>query len=462
MSVPAACSRVNQSPQPYSCPSDEWQSIGNFFRLLNDGVPQRYQSDVGAWGPNRVQVTGKASIRHLEIEHLQDPWSDFNSETTIATTQQAVVADALLAVDAIWNLAFENITTPGHGRPSGVDAGSSIKKGYYQPYTVGTCAEDSIQGAEDERPLAFPAPPWIFAKYIPEPQVDPTLLEPPTFPLPGLTRAEALNFAGPSSENRLRWVELPPDPFNGSAIGAVILLPNDTSGSQTAQGQEIITCTLGAGWGSSILNASESFDLRRGEVTSLVNPAAAMSIAQIIYSLSKKENGGGSVEDYVEITRDFLLPLYPERTINISESWSQYLNPTVADLNTTVFHQLMQGNITYREPRVSAGIILTSLLANGLSRNGIDSQLQGDLRRKIDSNGDSVIDANSWWRGKGDAFIVDPAQSKDWVKLKLESFVMGSAYTTNGLGPKFAITFMTIYIIFALAHTCYAGISGKT
>ncbi len=129
----------------------------------------------------------------------------------------------------------------------GLEAWSSIVKGYFQPYTVGTCAQNSIQDPEDERPLAFPAPPWILPEYIPEPQVDPTSFEPPTFPFSGLTRAEALNSAGPSSENRLRWVELPRDPFNGSAIGAVILLAEQAPGSKTSQGQEIITCTLGAG-----------------------------------------------------------------------------------------------------------------------------------------------------------------------------------------------------------------------
>lgn len=79
-------------------------------------------------------------------------------------------------------------------------------------------AQDSVQGTEDERPLAFPAPPWILPEYIPEPQVDLASFEPPTFRFLGLTRAEALNFAGPSSENRLRWVELLRDPFDGSAI----------------------------------------------------------------------------------------------------------------------------------------------------------------------------------------------------------------------------------------------------
>lgn len=84
-----------------------------------------------------------------------------------------------------------------------------------------------------------------------------------------------------------------------------------------------------------------------------------MSIAQLVHSLSNKANGG-SVGDYLQSMGDFLLPLYPDQTIKISESWSRYLNPLIAGLNTTVLHQPKQGNITNREPRVSVGIILSS------------------------------------------------------------------------------------------------------
>ncbi|KAL8686716.1 MAG: hypothetical protein Q9218_006917, partial [Villophora microphyllina] len=360
-----------------------------------------------------------------------------------------------------WGQVVENTTASGHGVSTGLTGGSSIRKGYHQPYTVGTCAHDSIHDAQDERPLAFPIPSGILPQYLPKQQIDDSLLASPTFPFLGLTRADIMKTAGPSSENRLRWVELPRDPFNGSAIGAVVLLPKPTSRSDTSQSQEILTCTLGAGWGLSTLNATTSEGIGHGDVESSVNNA--MSIARVLYSFAKSYHsraGGGSVGDYLQPTRDFLLPLYPQLPINVTESWSRYLNPVVADLNTTVFHQLMQGNITTRDPRVSAGIILSSLLANGLARIGIESSLQGDLRRTTDSNGDSVIDANSWWQGKGDAFIVDPEESRGWVKLKVNGNILGYAYNTSGTGPKVAIVFLLIYCTFAIAHTCYAGMTG--
>ena len=74
----------------------------------------------------------------------------------------------------------------------------------------------------------------------------------------------------------------------------------------------------------------------------------------------------------------------------------------------------MLSNITNRDPAVSAGIILSSLLANGLSRIGIESSLQGNFKIAPDSQGVSVADSNAWFRGE-DVFIVDPELSKYWV-----------------------------------------------
>ncbi|KAL8992701.1 MAG: hypothetical protein Q9169_006903, partial [Polycauliona sp. 2 TL-2023] len=442
-SVPETCSLVFQTPRHYSCPSDEWQSIGDYLQLIKTSVPPRFQGDISPLGPNRVQVTGKTSIRHLQIEHLEDFWGSTDTKTTIATTPQATVADAMITLSNIFAQSFGNATAAGHGVPRGAspDGGSSIGHGYYQPYTVGTCAQDTIHDPGDERPLVFPVPMRIMPQYLPERQMVDSPLAVPTFPFKGLTRAELMENDWRPSENQLRWVELPSDPFNGSAIGAIVLLPKQASGSNSSQSQEIITCTLGAGWGLSSLNTSLSQASDHGIVKSLVDATAAMSVARYEHSVLK-DSFGGEVLAYLQPTRNFLLPLYPNVPINVSESWSRYLNPVVADLNTTVFHQLMQGNLTQREPRVSAGMILTSLLANGLARIGIESSLQGDLKRITDPNGDSIIDANSWWQNKGDAFIVDPEESRDWVKLKIENSLVGYAYNITGLGPKFAIVFI--------------------
>ena len=69
---------------------------------------------------------------------------------------------------------------------------------------------------------------------------------------PGISRSKLLDTPGPLYENRLRWIALPNNPFNGTAIGAIVLLPN----AQNDTSQQIVVCNLGASWGTTNLNFS--------------------------------------------------------------------------------------------------------------------------------------------------------------------------------------------------------------
>lgn len=121
----------------------------------------------------------------------------------------------------------------------------------------------------------------------------------------------------------------------------------------------------------------------------------------------------------------------------------------------------MQSNFTDRPPSRNAEIILPSLLANGLARIGIGSSLQGSLKTTTNSQDESEFDSNSRFQGRGDAFVVDPEQSEDWVRLKVYSTTLGYAYNTSGAGSKVAIVFLLAYCALAIAHLCYAGITGR-
>ncbi|KAL8628500.1 hypothetical protein Q9189_005816 [Teloschistes chrysophthalmus] len=377
--VPPDCSVVKQFADTSLCPSDEWQSIEKLLQLKLHSLPQRFVEEFGYSGPSEgVEITSKDATR------------------------------------SIWAHTVADVNTGGHGVPlEQLNAVHRIEGDYYQPYTIGSCANDTIKGVNDERPLAFPVPPGVSPDYVPLQTLDNSLLEYPAFPLFNVTRAEILDTAGPSWENRLLWIELPQDPFNGSAIGALALLP-----VQDPRVQKIVVCTLGAGWGQSTLNTS----------TRLLGSSSVQSA----------------------------------ELIAVTKKWASYLNPFVTELNTTVFHQLMQNNLTLRDPAVSAAIILPGLLSNGLSRIGIESSLQGDLRTSTDASGKTVPDSIAWFRGKGDAFIVDPDESKDWVKFKVDTTFEGYVYISSGVGAKVAIVFLLIYCAFAIAHTCYAGISAPT
>lgn len=451
-----SCLVSNALPVNDDCPSSEWQVIQTFLSQTNSWVPPEYQIYSGPISPAGVQVTGQQSLRQLAIRdfHYGPGYvASDGQHAAFGSSQHAAVADALSSTATLWNTALNNVTTSGHGSVlDQLDAIHSITTDYYQPYTLVFCGQDAIQGQGDERPVAFPVLPGSNAQMLDTVEFDNSTISVYGFDFPGLSRSQIMDTPGPLSENRLRWVELPQDPFNGTAIGAVILLPRSSNNNT----QEILVCNVGAGWGASSLNSS-SFGGGAGPVQSEISTeglrsafptpdAANPSDAQSIASISS--------------FGVFKLPLFPERPIILTENWAKYLNPSLSYANTTVFDTLMASNLTIPDIAISAEIIIAGLITNGLSRIGSTSQLQGDLRTVIETDGSTGLDGNYWFSGKGNMFIVDPIESKDWVKLHVSSVFQGYAYNTHGLTPKLAIGFLIAYCLLVLAHVLYAATSG--
>ena len=430
---------------------------------MKNALPSPLEEAFGYPAPDQVQVTGKASIRQLQItRELWKPFMNSDSYTAVATTQQAAVADALIATGDLWGFEMASVSTGGHGVPlERLDAVHHIDTNYYQPYTIGSCANDTIQGFNDERPVTFPIPPGVLPGDLPLQNVDNSSLSYPGFIFDNLTRAEILRTGGPAWENRLRWIELPQVPFNGSAIGAVVLLPLQDSQPRGPQDQDILLCVLGAGWGPSTLNTSTQEFGSTHVRSSISNAKSVTEEIRSVKDTTPDPNLAEAENVATMSSISFFFPIQPTRPISISLGWSRYLNPIVTDLNTTVFHRLMQSNLTHRPPSVSAEIILPSLLANALARIGIESSLQGTLKTTTDAGGETEPDGTSWFQGRADAFIVDAEQSKDWVRLKVYSTLLGYAYNTSEAGSKVAVVFLLAYCTLAVGHLCYAGITGK-
>ena len=92
---------------------------------------------------------------------------------------------------------------------------------------------------------------------------------------------------------------------------------------------------------------------------------------------------------------------------------------------------------------------------------GSTSHLQGTVKQVTEPDQSIGLDGNYWFAGKGNnVFQVDSVESKDWVKFRVSSAVIGYAYNTHGPTPKVAISVLLIYCLGALIHIVYAGISG--
>lgn len=361
----------------------------------------------------------------------------------------------------LWTIALENVITKGHGYSEDqLEAVHSITQDYYQPYVVLFCVPDVVNGRNDHRPVGFPLPPGS----------DPSMLNVSAFNdsiLPGyrtsaynqslspchslefhgITRSEILDTPGSLDENRLRWVALPNNPFNGTAIGAIVLLPNarnDTS-------QQIIVCNLGAGWGTTNMNVSTFAD---APTTVLSN---VMMKNPLLFSGDEYDN---AMSNAAGAHAYFALPTFSQRTVTVTEEWAAYLNPSIPSLNTTLFHHLMASNITSIRTGTTVNNILASLLTIGLFSLGSTSTVQGTIKQVTHPDGSSSIDGDYWFGGKGNIFEVDFSDSNDWAKLHVDSVFQGYAYSARGAISKLAICLLMIYCAFAIAHILYAGISG--
>ena len=238
------------------CPSSGWQAIQNYLIFTDTLLPLTYQSAYGTIVSNSMEMADEHSFRYLRAYHQLPVNSGpkYDLVTAFVTTQQVAIADALSIIGTLWSRAQINMSTSGYGSVlDQLDAVHSIVKDYYQPYTLASCDFDIIRGLIDSEPLAFPPPPGSIVGMLDTTAFNDSILPGGhAFFFPGITKSELSQTPGPADQNLLRWIELPQDPFNGSAIGAVVLLPRSEENST----QELLMCTVAAGWGESTLNIS--------------------------------------------------------------------------------------------------------------------------------------------------------------------------------------------------------------
>lgn len=425
-------------------------------------------------GFSGIPLTGKSSVRQYQegdtgITVLKDGkvLSGTKFPRTTTSTQQAAIADALNNAGALWDTTI-NFADTGthHGKPFSDERGAAhaIKEDYYQPYVSISCLRDIIQGSDDQRSIVFPISDFI--DYNSEPglsiNINSSVDNYPGIELPSIIRAQLLLLPGSSSDNRIKWVQLPENLFTGSALGLIVLLPSDPLDPPRDNATQMLVCNIGAGWGSSSIGVQSS-SRGMGITSSNYNKHHDKLLSDTFSDSSSPDiNGINYYQANADKGLDYAFPDYPSKTIEIDEKWLDYLDPFIPTLNTSVINFLLKETAKSVIPaEVATQYIVGGLLANGLARVGYTSQLQGNVKLAPGESGITVPDITSWVSGKGDIFTVDPNESKDWVRLRVDSTMQGYAYNTIGPSPKIAIGFLLTYSILALAHCFYSGISGN-
>ena len=390
-------------------------------------MPEPYRHLYGfSYSPGFVEQSGKSALREMYIKE-DAGYASQNVWPGSSTTQQVAVSDAHLSAASLWWMALTNVTARhGHGNSLSdqSDASHFIQNGYFQPYVDSFCAPDIIEGKNDDRPLVFPN----LLTANDDSQSDTTIqyygergLESvPAITKPGLNRSEILGTFEPSSQYRLTWIELVETQFNGSAIGAVIILPKATKNNT----QDILVCNLAAGWGESVLTLQTSESSLAGRVRSSAKlPGLQYGIVPIQVSNVPAEEANSDVI--------FQYPWFPQVPINITTSWADTLSPRIAGTNDTVINRLMNDPMWPGDPKSYAHFILSALVANGLARTSFVSELQGDVKTFVGPTNDTELDGNYWLSGQGDVFTVNASQAQNWTKLYTWNLLWRVTLTTS-------------------------------
>lgn len=458
--VPQYCA-TSESIVSNECPSSEWQSLAAFETITNNSNPWAgYKLYHAMCLPYATQLTGRNSIRQFITGIGRDFRLGAIPKVAVSTTQQSVIADALTNTAILWDIGLVNATSSAaHGSPFSDQraATHTVKSNYYQPYAAASCSGRMKLNMTEGSPLIFPVSAWQGYQApgnTTVPTDDGNTLQANGTEYYGMSPTQILDIPRSSHRHyRLKWVEFQEDLFNSTTIGAIVLLPRKTAESP----QFLYTCTMAAGWGNSSLSTSSGFSvepvLSQHYFSILPQQRAEWPKFSQLHQSSFQQNES-------QVTFD--MPYYPERPINITSDWADYLNPFMTGSNTTAFNTLMSlPGLTIFPTNERASYMLVALMTNGLARVGFKNRLQGSLKTFTDSkSNDTELDGNYWLSGKGDVFSVDPVESKDWVKLFVESSIQGYTYNTSGAAPKVAIAFLLAYCAFALSHVLYAGYSG--
>ena len=411
------------------CPSGNWRDLGD----TNAEHWTRFSIASNDY-PEVISLSSESAVRHLYHTAKTGLYGD---RFTLATTQHAGLANALVDISRLWVIAAEKV---GRGRfTSQRDVSFTIDgPGAQQPITLVSCAPMRIKNSRLLVSYQFPRIDSLEA-YEGNDEEFPTARD--NFTLSDVSYLETLD------EPRLDWTHLPDSIFGGNSIGAVISIPATESYSAL-----IYMCTVDSRW------ASVAIQSKRSQMTT-VTGAPDGWLSSGVFNRS-----------------------WPR--INISTEWAAGLSPPVGN-SSTVFEKLTR-TAELRKlpislpspvqfPASQLGIlaiekILAIIVTNGLARVGYKTYLKGNLKG-FDRKSDvfcaewceqmiphGLMTVKKFNQRFGQAFespVIGAYSAGSAGKWKLQVTVNGYAYSTRGLTMKIAVGILLTYSVVAVAHVVW-------
>lgn len=400
------------------CPSASWNSIENllaFMPLLNTSRPP-----MDARLPDIFTVRARTAGIEIYIELRQPVFDRYTFNYTIATTQHAVMAEALAENTRLWDLAARYATERGENRffyrrEADYTMNSSnpivhVRCAQAMNLTNTTSVEPQFPNFAADGYPAVPVSDSSWQAWIGR----------------ILTEAE---------EPGLLWVNLPSHRIGRASLGAIVVLP----GYPSKPDGEVWGCSADARWARALISAHGIRRFTRGR---------------------HGGSSGGIDPKHSWMGQDGF-----ER-IMVRPGFAQRLNPTIEPLNSTVFAQLSgSAGIWNRQRKEGEGYapaieaILSLMIVNGMARVGYNVTIQGDLADWHNGIG-------PWWRafmpsaGKifgvgGNAYNVSKDEQERFYKTRMDVFAQGYAYVYRGQALKLSVTILVIYAAIASTHTLY-------
>ena len=226
-----------------------------------------------------------------------------------------------------------------------------LEKDYYQPYATAICVTDTVQNSSDQALLRFAR----LADTSSEAEGNRELVS-----VPGATKGQSTyDIPGNTSQFRVDWKNLPQETFATGIPGAIIVHPQSSSNLS----YNITTCTLNAGWGSSSAFTDIYENIVRSHMTQLPSSWDLTLVFQDTYEhVFQSFPMFGSRSNFS----------YPQRHINISKSWIDFINPefTRPDNASISFMSELMSLLPSQPQEHDFAWTLSMLLATALASTG--------------------------------------------------------------------------------------------
>lgn len=409
-----------------------------------------------------------------------------STASTYASAPHAAITDAMISMAEMWVLALGQtismkIVEPQLGGFMTIGSGDYQKVPisdnqlvyhllggrYDQTYVTSRCNIISVNTTDLKSPVTIPTELAPSLDWTQRPRTAnwDTYYDPDKSwsEVPNTNWSSVFSTEGNKDDYRIWWRGLQIEgPGNQAAAAndsllAFVIPPNTSTSSDYAM--NVSLCSASAGWASSTLNiTADGQDPNRvsSGLSKTNQSTSAGAYKWFRHHIDNTKHGVGSAFEY---------PIFPQRPISIAQSWLDLLNPTIpaaenATQNTTVFNALVRASGIMSNDTITLASIISTMLANGVSRTGFYANLTGTVATDSMSNEEDSLRLSDRWLKSSDVLTIDPSREGEYTMFKKDTFVVGYSFKMRGTPSILAVIVLLAYCALALGYTVYTILIG--